>query len=422
MESKSIALLERLQFFGLFLLILLLPAPAHAYIDPGTGSALVYIVTGIVLSVYFAARGLVFQLINFFSGRQAKREHSYIAIHSEDPRYEITFLPIIRQLAKRGVEHTYYTMYKRDPSFENLPEGCTHKEISPGIIGYAFLNKISANVLVTTTPQLDIMTFRRSKHVKHYCMVQHALGEAFYMRPFAYDYFDSVLCCGYLLTKNIRKLEKLRNRKPKKLYETGVPHYDELLKKRKERLPSGEKPTVLIAPSWGELSLFNKYGTQFIGQLAGKFEVIVRPHPQMKVSQPAIYHEVTMIPGVEIDTAPILDESLSRADLLLSDFSGIIHEFAFIHEKPVIVADFEMEMEAFEGHYLQGKSEIAEVCREFLTPVKPESFDELENIVFECIEEFSVAKMRSAREQLLYHFGNSGEVAATQIVEIAECQ
>src|SRR5690348_2378894 len=197
------------------LALLVHATPAAAYIDPGTGSALFYVVTGIVVSVYFAVRGLYYRLVEFAFRIRHQDQRCRVAVHGEDPRYESTFLPLLRELSALGVECTYFTMYERDSSYEPLPAGVAHRAIAPGMVGYAYLNNIEAVLLVTTTPQLDVMTFRRSRRVRHYAMIQHALGESRYVRPYAYDYFDSVLCCGRLLKANIRRMEQVRNSPPK---------------------------------------------------------------------------------------------------------------------------------------------------------------------------------------------------------------
>ncbi|HEY8509736.1 MAG TPA: hypothetical protein VIL32_15340, partial [Steroidobacteraceae bacterium] len=178
----------------LFLCLLLQARPAAAYIDPGTGSALFYVISGIIVSIYFGIRGLYYRAIDLLFRIRHRDQRCDLAIHCEDPRYEITFLPVIRKLVERGVEPTFFTMYERDESFEPLPKGVVHRAIAPGMIGYAYLNNIEATLLVTTTPQLDVMTFRRSRRVRHYAIIQHALGESRYVRPYAYDYFDTVLC------------------------------------------------------------------------------------------------------------------------------------------------------------------------------------------------------------------------------------
>ena len=126
-------------------------------------------------------------------------------------------------------------MYPRDDSFAPASGRRDLQAIPPGMLGYAFLNNLDATLLLTTTPQLDVMTFRRSRRVRHYAHLPHSLGESRYVRPYAYDHFDSILCCGELLKKNIRLMESIRRSPAKLLLETGIPHYEELLRQATER-------------------------------------------------------------------------------------------------------------------------------------------------------------------------------------------
>lgn len=391
--------------------------PVHAYIDPGTGSVLLYVITGTVASLFFAIKGLFYRVADLVSGRKIARDEAFVAIHSEDRRYENTFVPIMHELTKLGVPYTYYTMYERDERCLPLPEDAKHKAIAPGLLGYAFLNKLKAKLLLTTTPQLEIMTFKRSRQVDHYCFVQHALGDATYMRPFPYDYFDSVMCCGTSLQENIRAIEDLRSAPPKQLLETGLPHYDTLLQRRQD-LANPDETVVLVAPSWGELSLFKIAGLDFIDALSARFKVIVRPHPQIKISQPEILEAIQQIQGVEIDLNPLLDQTLARADLLISDFSGIIHEFAFIYEKPVLVANYEKDLESFEGFELNQGSTIGKKCAAFIQYFDPENMQTIADRVEETLTSFSVTQVQTIRSELIYNFGDASRVAAKQIQEL----
>jgi hypothetical protein len=395
--------------------------PALAYIDPGTGSALVYVITALVVSIYFAIRAVYYRLVELVFRSRYKNQKCDLAIHCEDPRYEITFLPVVRALAEQGVELTYFTMYERNDSFEPLPSLVTHQAVAPGMIGYSYLNNLQAKVLVTTTPQLDVMTFRRSKKVKHYCHIPHALGESRHVRPFAYDFFDSVLCCGETLKKNIRRIEQIRGFAAKQLYETGIPHYDELAKAAHQSNVSKERPLVLIAPSWGPLSIFQAFGTDLVRQIAERYDVIVRPHPQMKISQPEIYAEILALKGVTVDTQRTPADVMGRADLLISDFSGIMHEFAFIYEKPVIVIDHKMDLGGFEGYLLGEDSELKKRCRDFIIPVPPSEMNSIVERIAPVLEQHSRTRIVEVREQLVYNFGRAGGVAAQQIRGILQC-
>ena len=103
------------------------------------------------------------------------------------------------------------------------------------------------------------------------------VGESRFVRPYAYDHFDTVMCCGEILEKNIRRMEAIRSSRPKDLLHTGLPHYEELLHRCREAPALASEPVVLIAPSWGPLSMFETFGTEFVAAIARRFRVIVRP-------------------------------------------------------------------------------------------------------------------------------------------------
>ncbi|MBZ0113170.1 MAG: CDP-glycerol glycerophosphotransferase family protein [Thermoanaerobaculia bacterium] len=403
-----------------FIALSLCSSPCHAYIDPGTGSALVYVVTGVVVSFFFAARALYHRSIELIVGLGTKKHTCHLAIHSEDPRYEITFLPILRGLAVLGVETTYFTMYERTQDFEPLPSGIAHIAIEPGMVGYSYLSHLRARVLATTTPQLDVMTFRRSKAVAHYVHLQHALGEALYVRPYSYDFFDSIFCCGETLRTNIRKIEFVRKLPYKNLYEIGVPHYDELLAlspspELPTHLPT-ERPVVLVAPSWGPLSIFETLGTSFLETLTDSFRVVVRPHPQMRHSQPVLYQEILGLDKVEVDISKTPMPAMAKADVLLSDISGIMHEFAFILEKPVVFLR-QSPASGMDGQLFGGLSTLQSKSSKFLVPIAAEEIGSLADRLAELLEQ-DRSELAKVRDGLVYNFGQAGEAAARQLSEI----
>lgn len=406
---------------GAFGLLFFISPPAHAYLDPGTGSALVYVVIGIVLSVYFLAIKLFNISVEFILRSRVRLDNTDLVLHSEDPRYEITFLPVINALASRGLSMTFFTMYPRGRSFEALPDVVKHHEIPPGLLGYSFLNHLRATVLVTTTPQVDVMMFRRSKHVKHYCHIPHALGESRFVRPYAYDYFDSVLCCGPLLYDNIRRIEALRGLPTKRLFRTGVPHYDRLLAKVRARGTNSTRRTVLVAPSWGPMSLFQVFGVDFLGPIAKRYDLIVRPHPQMKISQPDVYQRVLANPFGRVDTSSSPVEAISAADTVLSDISGIAYEFAFLHGKPVLVVDHKLGVAGLEGHFLPDEPTLQQVCQDFIIGIPASDIVRVADRIDEVLSKDLSSTIQHARDQYVFNFGEAAPVAAAQIEEVLRC-
>ena len=400
-------------------LICILQSPsAYAYIDPGTGSALVYVVTGIVVSAYFAMRSLYYRIIELFFRIRFKYNHCSIAVHSEDPRYEISFMPILEELVKHGVDVTYFTMYERNASFDTLPPGVLHVPIPAGMVGYAYLNNLRATVLATTTIQLDVMIFKRSKNVKHYVAVSHALGESRYVRPFAYDYFDSVFCCGPILKNNIRKMEKIRGLPSKRLFETGIPHYQSLITYAEHAQKPGKKCTVLISPSWGPLSMFETIGTDFIKNIADHFNVIIRPHPQMKISQPELYQQILLLDNVVVDTARTPSESMSKSHIMLSDISSIVYEFAFIYQRPALIIDQEQYDGGLEAEVLGNGPTLKESSQSFIIPFPPVEIDGIADKIKDTLFSYSAQGIAIKRDELLYNFDRGATTAALQLIEL----
>jgi hypothetical protein len=398
--------------------LLLAATRANAYIDPGTGSALLYVVSGVIVSIYFSIRGLYYRILDIFFRIRFREQRCDVAIHCEDPRYEITFLPVLRHLVAKGIHPTVFAMYDRDASYAPLPFGTTCRTIPSGMLGYAYLNNLEATLRVTTTPQLDVMTFRRSRRVRHYVHLQHALGESRYVRPYAYDYFDSMLCCGEILKRNVRRMEAIRGSPAKQLFDTGVPHYEELLRVARERPKPSGAPVVLIAPSWGPLSMFESLGVGFVEEIARSFRVIVRPHPQMKVSQAALYAKILALKNVSVDTARTPSEAMSAASVLLSDISGITHEFAFIYERPVLIIDQKMVAGGLEGEVLGGDSDLKEACKDFIVPITPDKMPEIGSHIRKALDEHRPERIVEARDRLVYNFGDAGRIAADQLEEL----
>src|SRR5688572_21411354 len=85
-----------------------------AYIDPGTGSALFYVITGLVVAIYFSIRGLYYRALDLILRVRRSDHVCEVAIHCEAPRYEATLLRLAESLARAGIASTFFTMYERD--------------------------------------------------------------------------------------------------------------------------------------------------------------------------------------------------------------------------------------------------------------------------------------------------------------------
>lgn len=144
------------------------------------------------------------------------------------------------------------------------------------------MNFLNAEIVISTTPGLNVYQWKRSKQVRYYVHIPHAASEIILYRMFGIDYYDAILLSGEYQAQDIRKLEKLRGLPEKEMVKVGIPYMDEMAARFNEVGPLPEHPrTVLLAPSWGQSAIFSIYGGEIINVLLKTgYHVIVRPHPQ----------------------------------------------------------------------------------------------------------------------------------------------
>jgi len=404
--------------------------PVLLYIDPASTSALLYIVIAIGATLAFTLRGFFYKIKNLILGKGFVNKNEFenidIVFYSEGKQYWHVFSPIIKALEEKQTECVYLTSDQTDPGLEYKSKFVKTKYIGNLTMTSVYLNKLKAKFVGMTTPQLDVMMLRRSKNVKHYAHIVHAPIDVFTYRKFAFDYFDSVFCSGSHQIEGIRELEKKRGTNKKLLLETGFTVYDVMLNDIKNLPePKKEKPVILVAPTWKEYSIINRFGVKFFDNLLkdDSYDIILRPHPQTYVSHPKLIADIeekyNNNPRITIDRNPLGTESMLKADLMISDLSGVFWDFAFLYSKPVLLLKTNFEsIEGFEGSELDYEMwEMRERNR------LGKQFDEndIENIsviVKNLIDNPPLNELEELKNSSVYNFGNTGETAANQILEI----
>ena len=145
--------------------------------------------------------------------------------------------------------------------------------------------------------------------------------------------------------------------------------------------------TVLYAPAWGERSSVVRYGTAVIDVLAeAGFRVIFRPHPQMYVSDKetiaAVEKKIKNNSLIELDRNQTATESMERSDVMVTDISGIIFDYAFLFEKPVFLVNAEYNLGGYDVlDVADGRVWDLDKSREITRIVKPEEIKTLDKII-----------------------------------------
>jgi len=332
------------------------------YIDPGTGSMLFSIIIGATATLYFLVRAAFLKLKTFaLGGKAVKSVKNKFVIYGEDKRYFSLFEPVLSEFERRKIPVLYLTSSEDDPVFGKNYEFTRPELVGKGNRAFSRLNFLSADVVLSTTPSLDVFQWKRSKTVRHYCHIMHMAGGITTYRLFGIDYYDSILLTGPAEEEEIRELESLRNLPRKEIAVVGCPYLDTYAEKLKNiSVEKGGKICVLISPSWGPAGLLAMYGEKILDSLAKcDYKIIVRPHPQSKTVEKELLDKLTekykSIADMEWDYNPDNIFSLARADIMISDFSGIIADYAFLLGRPVLYTGENMDLRYYDAHWLKAK-------------------------------------------------------------------
>ena len=377
------------------------------YIDPGTGSMLFTLALGVFSVLWFGIKGIFMKLKYLNLKKEKENSHTIpLVIFSDDKRYWQFFEPICRELDQRGFDTVYMTESEDDPVFQcGLPH-IQGKYIGSGNMAYGKLNFLNATMVLSTTPGLDVYQWKRSKDVKQYIYIPHGANAMTSLRMFSLDFFDSILVSGQYQIDLTRKLEALRNEPEKELILAGVPYMDEMLSKL-ERTPPPEKDgiTVLLAPSWGKSSVLKRFGSSIIQKLLETgYHVIIRPHPQSFVSETEmieqIMHDHPASEQLEWNRDVDNFDVLNRSDILISDYSGTIFEFAFAFDKPVICVDTDFDDSQYDVYWLDEPPWAISALPKLGRILKKEDLPQIKDIIDECLtdERYKIMRQQLSEE------------------------
>ena len=428
-----------------FVICFFVPETAYAYLDPGTGNALIYVVLSLLGSAFFFVKGMYYRLKEKQDEKPGKNEsikansaESSIVIFSEGKAYWNTYKPIVEKLIEKGQSFVYYTMDIKDPCLQIDNPFMNNRYIGNGNVAFAKIGNLTASVVLTTTPNIGTKGYPipRSKRIQNLVYVDHGmLGDFSYLRRGALDHFDTVLLIGAYQIPLIRKLENMRNLPEKTLVPAGIPYVEELLKRVGENIAIFNEDvlpvrpqdiTVLLAPSHGAKSFLSKYGVDFIVELANKnFNIIFRPHPQSFKTDKKLLNRVKKrlnnIKNIVWDLNSDATLSFQKADILISDSSGIRVDFAFVYYKPFITMPIPSELlKDFEMADLGGSWSEAELRKAGIGyTLVEEEIQDLDTIILRVLKENHMKTIVEFRNKHIYNWGNASEAVSNYLIQEA---
>lgn len=404
------------------------------YIDPGTGSMLFSILIGAAATLFFVAKAAWIKLKILLSGKKdgsgvVDASYKTYVIYNEGNQYWNVFKPVTDEFEKRKIPLMYYTSSKTDPIFDQKYEFVTSEYIGEGNTAFAKLNMLSAGFVLMTTPGLQVYQLKRSKNVKHYSHVLHMPNDATTYRLFGLDYFDSVLLTGDYQKDDIRTLEKNRGINSKDLVTVGCSYLD-VLSEKINSIPAEENHvfTVLVSPSWGEVGVLKRFGERLLDPLAATgWKIIVRPHPQSKKSEADMLKRLEERykdnANVEWDYNRDNIYSMKKADIMISDFSGIVFDYTFLCNKPVMYVNTDMDLRPYDAYDLNKQLWQFSVLEKMGIKLEEKDFANIKEVIQNASDSPELAEQRKiAKETAWMNIGKAGEKIADYMISTVEKQ
>lgn len=394
------------------------------YIDPGTGSMLFSLVIGLVATAVFGLRALAIKL-KFGLGKKDSVSADTIpyVIFSDHKRYWNVFSSICEEFDRRGIDVVYYTLSQDDPVFS-----CGLGRIHPEFLGegnkpYSRLNFLKADVVLSTTPGLDVYQWKRSRDVKCYVHIPHSVDDLTGYRMFGLDHYDAVLASGINQEEAIRKIESLRpSIKKKEIVILGSTYMDDLERKLDafgERTKN-ETPVILVAPSWGPSAILSRYGEKLLSALENAgFHIIVRPHPQSFTSEKEMLDPLMeKYRNFEWNRDNDNFSVMERSDLIITDFSGIIFDYALVFNRPVVYADTSFDPIVYDADWLDEKLWALRTLPKLGIKLEEKDFNNIKTVLEDAMNSTELAKGREkVRKMCLSHEGESSRLVVDYLTQ-----
>lgn len=355
-----------------------------------------------------------------------------IVLYSETGQDWHQFSGLIRELNENlGRKTCYVSSDGQDPGLSRVHDNFRAIYIPEGLFQTIFFQMNQSDLFVLTMMDLDNLQLKRSLQPVHYVYLFHSMGSTHMVdHANSFDHYESLFCTGPHQVAEIRRREELKGLPAKHLFDYGHPRLEEVIEQGRDfqaPTPAPDRTTVLIAPTWGDDSIFNRCGQELIEVLlqAG-FHVIMRPHYQSSRLTPAVIaglHD-RFLGQAHFEYIDHMGEtdSILRSDILISDWSAMAMEYAMGLEKPVLFIDVprrirnpdwrELGIEPFESLIREQVGEVLD----------PSALDQAPAVIERLLaspDRFR-NQVRELRDKSVFRLGHSIPDGAAEIARLAD--
>ena len=351
-----------------------------------------------------------------------------IVFYAENKASMNHFRTLITELTEvKGLKICYVTSVKNDKILSSNNEKILSFFIGDGIARTKFFIELKAKILIMDMPDLNSFHIKRSKVFPvHYIYIFHSMFSIHsYLRKGAIDSYDTIFCVGKHHVNEILETEKIYNLKPKKLVEYGFGRLDTLLNEKNEINQNNfEKNLIIMTPTYGKDNFLEICGIEIINILLdSNFKVLLRPHFRIFQETPELINKIKKTfedhKNFRLEDGIISKEDFHSSKYLISDWSGISMEYAFVFERPVIYIDVpqkimndEMEKIPLIPLEVSIREKIG-----FLLDIK--KLEKLPEIIHGIDNERS-RQIKNICSETVFNIGKSAEVGAEYIKKVLD--
>ena len=359
-------------------------------------------------------------------------ENMQLMVYSESNGFYKYFKGMIDYICDNSdIQIHYVTSDPNDNIFKDEREQIHSYYVSSDKYLIPLFMKLDCDMCVMTMPDLEKYHIKRSRvrNDIEYVFVSHGMGStALTFRKGALDYFDTVFCPGQDTVDEIRDTEELYNTPKKRLVETGYTLIGEMIEKYdSEEHPKNDPPRILIAPSWQPDNIIDLCVDELIDKLSETdYEIILRPHPQQVRHEPEKFkvmkEKYADHKNINIQTDFSSNNPVMESDILITDWSDISWEFAFVTKHPVLFIDSPMKVMNQEYDRIKTKPINITLRNVIGRSVKPDDLSGVNDLIkymLENREEFEkiIEKTRSER---IFNIGKSKVLYGRYIIKRLE--
>ena len=356
-------------------------------------------------------------------------EERSIVFYTENKASMNHFRLLISELTQeKNLQICYVTSVKNDPMLSIKNEKIHSFFIGDGITRTKFFLELKAKILIMDMPDLNSFHIKRSKIFPvHYIYIFHSMFSIHsYLRKGAVDNYDTIFCVGEHQKNEIQETEKLYDLKPKKLVNYGFGRLDTLLKEKHNFQENNlnKENLIIVVPTYGENNLLKICGIELIEKLlATNFKVLLRPHFRIfKESEDLVIKNIREKfqnnKNFRIEEGVIKPEDFHSSKCMISDWSGISLEYAFVFERPVIYINVPKKVLNEEAEEISLVPIEVAIREKIGFLIEPNNLNEISKIILKLDDKSRAEEIRNIRSQTVFNIGKSASVGAEYIEKI----